>query len=164
MAAPAMAADALAAGKIKSINADKKDFVLTDSAGKDHTFKLGDKLVVNRAGKETKSDLNAGDAVNVCFDKGVLTWTAHYILVQEGDSKNLGLAHGTFKSYDAPKKEFSFTDETGKDWTYAMGNAKVRLNNADSKVEDMKIGDKILAIVETIGDKATLKSLMVERK
>ena len=164
MTGTAAAADKVASGKVKSINADNKTFVLTDSGDKDHTFHFGDKVVVNRAGKESKSDLNAGDAVNVCFDKGVLTWTAHYILVQEGDSKNLGLAHGTFKSYDAAKKEFSFTDESGKDCTYAMGNAKVRLNNEDSKVENMKIGDKILAIVETIADKATLKSLMVERK
>lgn len=164
LAAPAVAADAIAAGKIKSVNADKKELVLTDSAGKDFTFKLADNVMVNRGGKESKSDLNAGDAVNICYDKGVLTWTAHYILVQEGDSKNCALVHGTFKGYDADKKQFSFTDENGKDGTFAMNGAKVRLNREDSKVEDIKIGDRTLAIVETTGDKTSLKCLMVERK
>ena len=59
-----------AAGKIKGVNANKKEFVLTDSAGKDGTIKLGDNVVINRGGKESQSDLNAGDAVNVCYDKG----------------------------------------------------------------------------------------------
>jgi hypothetical protein len=44
-----------------------------------------------------------------------------------------------------------------------MGDAKVRLNKADSKVENVKIGDHALAIVEKIGDKETLKCLMVQR-
>ena len=52
LAAPAAAADAIAAGKVKSINADKKEFVLTDSAGRDVTFKLGDNVVVNRNGRD----------------------------------------------------------------------------------------------------------------
>ena len=76
MAGPAMAADAVSAGKIKAVNAEKKDFVLTDSEGKDWTIKLGDNVVINRGGKESQSDLNAGDPVNVCYDKGLLTWTA----------------------------------------------------------------------------------------
>jgi hypothetical protein len=79
LAGPAVAEDAVSAGKVKVVNAEKKDFVLTDSAGKDWTIKLGDDVVINRAGKESQSDLNAGDSVNVCYDKGILTWTAHYI-------------------------------------------------------------------------------------
>ena len=114
-------------------------------------------------GKESQSDLNAGDPVNVCYDKGLLTWTAHYILVQEGDTKNRELVHGFVKNYDADKKEVTFTDEA-KDWTFPMGDAKVRLNREDSKIRDIKIGDKALAIVEKRGEAATLKCLMIERK
>jgi hypothetical protein len=53
LAAPAVAADAIATGKIKSVNADKKEFVLTDSAGKDSTFKLADGVVVTGAASGT---------------------------------------------------------------------------------------------------------------
>ena len=45
-----------------------------------------------------------------------------------------------------------------------MGDAKVRLNREDSKIGDIKIGDKALAIVEKIGEVTTLKCLMIERK
>ncbi|HEV3255449.1 MAG TPA: hypothetical protein VG013_01090, partial [Gemmataceae bacterium] len=147
-----------------TVNADKKELVLSDSTGKDWTFSLSDNLVINRDGKESKSDLKAGEAVNMVFDKGVVTWTARYILVTEGDSKNFELMRGSVKSYDADKKQLSFTDEHGKEWTFAMGDAKVRLNKEDSKVEGLKIGDNAIVIVEKKGDNATLKSLMAERK
>jgi Cu/Ag efflux protein CusF len=164
LAGPAMAADTIAAGKIKAVNAEKKDIVLTDSDGKDWTIKLGDNVVINRGGKESQSDLNAGDPVNVCYDKGLLTWTAHYILVQEGNTKDCELVHGTVKNYDVDKKQVTFTDHRDKNWTFPMGDAKVRLNREDSKIQDIKIGDSALAIVEKTGDSTTLKCLMVERK
>ena len=163
LAGPAVAGDAIAAGKVKGIQADKKEFVLTDSAGKDWTFKLSDTVIINRGGKESQSDLQAGDPVNVCYNKGYLTRTAHYILVQEGDAKNRELMHGTVKNYDADKEEVTFTHQA-KDWTFPMGYAKVRLNGKVSKIHDIKIGDEALAIVETIGEVTTLKCLMIERK
>ena len=164
LAGPALAEDAISAGKVKVVNAEKKDVVLTDNAGKDWTIKLGDDVVMNRGGKESQSDLNAGDSVNVCYDKGILTWTAHYILVQEGNTKNCELVHGTLKNYDVDKKEVTFTDHREKDWTFPMGSAKVRLNKHDSKIEDIKIGDRALGIVEKDGDTTTLKCLMFEHK
>jgi Cu/Ag efflux protein CusF len=160
----AAAANTVSAGKVKSINADKKTFVLTDTAGKDHTFKFGDNLVINRGGKESQTDLKDGDAVSVAYDRGLFTWKAHYILVQEGSTKNCTLMQGNVKSYDADRKELTFTDQNGKTWTFAMGDAKVRLNMQDAKVENIKIGDHTLFIVETIGDNATLKSVMVDRR
>jgi hypothetical protein len=45
-----------------------------------------------------------------------------------------------------------------------MGDAKVRLNKEPGKVEDIKIGDKTLLILDKAGDKTTLKSVMIERK
>jgi hypothetical protein len=45
-----------------------------------------------------------------------------------------------------------------------MAGIKVRLNDKDSKAEELKIGEKLLMIVETIGDKATTKCIMVDRK
>jgi hypothetical protein len=163
LAGTATSADAISAGKVKAINSDKTEFVLTDAAGKDSTFKLSDNVVINRGGQGSKSDLKANDKVNVCYDKGFRTRTAHYILVREGDSKNCELRHGTVKSYDVDNKQLAFTDAQGKDLSFAMGDAKVRLNKADSKVENVKIGDHALAIVEKIGDKETLKCLMVQR-
>jgi hypothetical protein len=166
LASTVAANDTLIAGKIKSVNAEKKEFVLTDTVNKDHTFELGAAAIINRDGKESPSDLKVDDAVSVSYNKGTLTWTAHYILVQEGDSKACQLREGSIKNYDATQKSFICTDADGKDGTYVMNGAKVRLNMQPSKVQDLnlKIGDTILFVVEVIGDKTTLKDLMVSRK
>jgi len=163
MAGFAAAADTVANGKVKSINADNKTLVVTDAANKDSTFTLGDNLVVNRDGKESKSDLKTGDPVSICFDKGILTWTAHYILVQEGSAKNSELIRGNVKSYDAATKVLTFTDEAKKDSTYPMGKALVRFHMDNSKIDNVKIGDHALLIVNSTDGKATLQSVMVDR-
>jgi Cu/Ag efflux protein CusF len=163
MAGSAAAADTVTKGKVKSINADNKTFILTDGADKDHALKFGDHVVVNRAGKESKSNLKAGDAINVCHDQGILTWTAHYILVQEGTSLNSELIRGNVKGYDADKKELSFTSEGKKELTYSMGKALVRRNMEDAKIENVKIGDHALLIVNTVEGKSTLRSVMLDR-
>jgi hypothetical protein len=160
----ASAVDVVATGTVKSVDAEKKEFVLTDSEGKDWTIKFGKEVVVNRGGKESSSDLKADDAVNVCYDKGTLTWTAHYILVNEGTMKDCKLVHGKFKKYDATTKEFTNTEMGNKDKTYPMGSAKVRLNMKKSEIEDIKIGDTTLAIIKTTGETMSLNALMATRK
>lgn len=164
MAGVVAAADTVSAGKIKSVNADNKTFVMTDSADKDFTFKVGDGLIINRGGKESKSDLKAGDPISVSYEPGVLSWTAHYILVQEGAGKNSKLVRGNVKSYDADKKQLAVTAENAKNLMFSIGDAAVRLNMKDSKIDEVRIGDHALLIVDMVGDKATLRSVMVDRK
>jgi hypothetical protein len=164
LASPAVAAEHIVAGKVKSIDAGKTQFVLTDSADKEYKITLGKDVVVNRGGKEGKSNVKVDDTVDVFYDTGVLASTAKYILVREGDAKNSGLVRGTVKRYDGDKKELVFTDPDKKDWTFATAGAKVRLDKEDSQFTEVKIGDRALAIVDTVGDKVTLKTLMVHRK
>src|SRR5947209_3211190 len=127
LAGMASAADAISSGKVKAVYSDKKEFVLTDAGGKDRKVKLGGNVVINHGGKESKSDLTVGDMVAVCHNNGTFTWTAHYILVKKGDSKNWKLVRGTFKGYDTEQKQLAFTDAGGKDLTFAWGDGKVRL-------------------------------------
>jgi hypothetical protein len=164
VAGTASAANILSSGTVKSVNADRREFVLTDSAGKDATFKLGTDVVINRGGKEGTDDLKTDDLVSVCHAKGGLKPTVHYVLVKEGDTKECKLMHGTFKNYNADRKEFTNTEMGGKDKTYAIGAATVRLNMRDSRFEDIKVGDDTLVIICSDGDKMTLNALMVTRK
>lgn len=164
LANTAAAADMVSSGKVKSVNGESKSFVLTDAENKDFTFKLADDVLVNRGGKESNSDLKAGDTINVFYDKGIVTWTAKYILVKDGKSQNWGLYRGSVKSYDADKKELTFTDLDKKDMTYSTSNATVRLNRASSKIDDVKIGDRVLVILDTHDGKSTIHSVMVDRK
>ena len=71
LAGASSAAEAVYAGKVKAINADKKEIILA-ADDKDTTFKLADNVVVNRGGKESQSDLKIDDSVNVLYDKGLL--------------------------------------------------------------------------------------------
>jgi hypothetical protein len=164
LAGTAAAADHVSHGKVKSVNAGKKTFVVTDVSDKDGTYSLADNVVINRNDKESKSDLNVGDNVFICYDKGLVSSTAHYIMVMEGDNKNCELVLGSIKSYDPAKKQLILTDAQNKDWTFVTGDAKVRLNTVDSRADDLKIGEHALAIVDRTGNATILKSLMVNRK
>jgi hypothetical protein len=93
-----------------------------------------------------------------------LTWTAHYILVKDGENKNADLVRGTVKSFDGEKKLLSVTDENNTNWTFKDVDAKFRLNKQDAKIADLRIGDHVLMLVQKAGDKTNLKSVMVERK
>lgn len=163
LARTATAADELAAGKIKSMDADSKKFVVTDSAGKDSTFTFADKYMVNRGGNESKGELNVGDAVLIHFDKGLVNWSAKYILVQEGESMNWAMNHGNFKGYDSTTKHLTFTNPEGGEVKVALGNAAVQLNFEKADVSELKIGDHVLVINDGQGKPDSLKFLIAER-
>src|SRR5947209_12217455 len=68
LATPAVAAEAK--GKIKSVTADKKEFVLTDKDGKDWDFTLGDDAKVRLGDKDIKlNELKKGDEVTITYEK-----------------------------------------------------------------------------------------------
>jgi hypothetical protein len=67
LTAPALAEEAK--GTIKSVTADKNEFVLTDNLQKDHTFTLDAKGKVIINDKEgTLSDLKKGDEASVTWE------------------------------------------------------------------------------------------------
>jgi Cu/Ag efflux protein CusF len=157
----ASAADAIANGTVKSVDVNKKTFILSDANSKEFTFKMGDSLLVNREGKEVAANLKAGDQIDVCYDKGILNWTANYILVQEGSAKDNILVHGVVKSYDQEKKEITVNSDDKTVVTFPTGKAMVRTNRAEGKLEDIKIGDKTLLIVNNSDGKRTLQAIIV---
>jgi len=73
------------------------------------------------------------------------------------------LLEGTVKNYDPDKKELSFTNQSKETTAYSLGKAHVRLNMADMKIEDVKIGDEVLIIVDKADGKSVLRSVMVKR-
>jgi hypothetical protein len=107
--------------------------------------------------------MKVGDTVSVCYDPGILTWTANYVLVHEGKTKNSILSLGTFKSYDTTKKEMDFTDSLKKDTNYAIGSGKVLVNMKESTPSELKIGEHALLISNTADGKSTLVCVMVHR-
>jgi hypothetical protein len=59
-----------AKGKIKSVSADKKEFVFTDKDNKDWTFTVADDAKIKLADKDVKlADLKAGAEATVVYEK-----------------------------------------------------------------------------------------------
>jgi Cu/Ag efflux protein CusF len=161
----ATAAEAAAAGKIKSINPEKKQFVLTDEAGKDHTFATDEHTVINPPGAVGKfADLKEGEQVSVVYNKGLTTWTAGYILVHTGDFKKASLTHGTVKSWDAATGMLTVTGGDNKDYTFEVGaTARVQLAGKPAKTADLKPGDKVNVVYDREGNKVAARDVFAER-
>src|SRR5437764_84701 len=67
------AAHALATGKVKAVNADNQEFVMTDDGGgKEWTFKLGGDVVINRGGKESPTGQESASNTGVPSGSPVL--------------------------------------------------------------------------------------------
>jgi len=167
LAGTAMGSDALATESSRASTPTKASLSDRFRRQGPYVSKLGDKVVVNRGGTEGKSDLKAGDAVNVSYSKGLATWTAKYILVQEGDSKTGSWHKAVSRVMTADKKEIVCTDAQRRIASMTMGDAKVRMckkEAKEAKVEDITIGDRVLMILQTAGEKKTLQTLMFERK
>lgn len=155
---------AVTAGNVKAVNADEQTFVLTDTKGKDWTLSFGKDMLINRDGKEGQAGLKVGDTVHVCYEKGVVANTAHYVLVQSGDNKEAELSGGAVKSFDAATKKLTWTDETERDWTFSIADASIRRNRADATSADIKIGDKVMVMTRGKGDAAKATMVILNPK
>jgi hypothetical protein len=74
-------------------------------------------------------------------------------------------AKGRVKSVTPDKNELVMADETGKSWTInAAKDCRVRLNDRDSKFEDLQTDDEITVTYEKDGDKLVARSIRATRK
>ena len=166
LAIPALAAEAIARGKIKSTTPDKNEFVLTHTDGKDNTYKVGDNFIVNRDGKNVKfADIKAGDDASVGYDAGVLNRTAMYVLVHDETRKNLDLGRGKVKAWDKDKSELVITDLNNKEHTFSMPlTSTVQVNTEVKKMDEIKVGEYVWIISEKKGDKNVASMIVAQRK
>ena len=74
-------------------------------------------------------------------------------------------AKGRVKSVTTDKNELVMADDTGKNWTItAAKDCKVRLNDKDSKFEDLQTDDEITVTYEKVGDKLVARAIRATRK
>jgi hypothetical protein len=74
-------------------------------------------------------------------------------------------AKGKIKTVTADKNQFVMTDDTGKNWTINVAtDAKVRLNDKESKLADMQADDEVQVTYEKDGDKMVASSIRATRK
>ena len=74
-------------------------------------------------------------------------------------------AKGKIKSVTADKNQFVMADDTGKSWTISVAtDAKVRLNDKESKLADLQSDDEVQVTYEKDGDKMVASSIRATRK
>jgi hypothetical protein len=74
-------------------------------------------------------------------------------------------AKGKIKTVTADKNQFVMVDETGKNWTINVAtDAKVRLNDKDSRLSDLQADDEIQVTYEKDGEKMVASSVRATRK
>jgi hypothetical protein len=74
-------------------------------------------------------------------------------------------AKGRVKSVTADRGEVVMVDDAAKSWTLvAAKDCKIKVNDADSKIEDLQAGDEITVTYEKDGDKLVARSIRATRK
>jgi hypothetical protein len=74
-------------------------------------------------------------------------------------------AKGKVKTVTADKGQFVMADDTGKNWTINVASdAKVRLNDKESKLADLQADDEVQITYEKDGDKMVASSVRATRR
>lgn len=72
---------------------------------------------------------------------------------------------GKIQKVTADKNEFVVTDKDGKDLTFRMDeNAKIRLNDQDKRLADLKKGDEVTVTYKRQGTQLVATQIRCERK
>jgi Cu/Ag efflux protein CusF len=131
-------------GQIKSIDTDKNELVLKDAKGKEHTLTLDKEAKVWLGSKESKtSDLKKGDRVMIAYAKSGDDLKAQQIRAYRGNQATR-MARGEVTSIAAKKNQLVIKDDTGTERTFNLAkNAKVQVDDTDSKLADLKEGDQV---------------------
>lgn len=74
-------------------------------------------------------------------------------------------AKGKIKSVAAERAEVVMTDDASKSWTItAAKDCKIKINDVDSKIEDLQAGDEITVTYEKDADRLIARSIRATRK
>jgi len=74
-------------------------------------------------------------------------------------------AKGKIKSVTAERSEIMMVDDASKTWTViAAKDCKIKVNDLDSKIEDLQAGDEITITYEKDGDRLVARSIRATRK
>jgi hypothetical protein len=157
LAGPAAAGEAVM-GTIKSVTADKNQFVLRDSHGKDALYTLVDAGKVRTSGDHEGKlgDLKEGAKVLVTFIKVKDGLYAMEVRAASHDGAEKTVK-GTIKKVETTANRFVLTDEAGKEALYTLaddgriwsGDKEVRLvslkEGSNATVHFLKINDGLYA-------------------
>lgn len=136
-------------GQIVKIWTDQNRFTLKDKNGTEWTFQLGKDATIRLNDQDSKlADLKPEDQVTITYRMMVRDINAGQV------AQATAIARGQIQSVLADQNQFLLKDTQGKEWTFELvQNAKIRLDDQDSKLADLKQGDQVCIVYEKSGDR-----------
>jgi Cu/Ag efflux protein CusF len=146
-------------GKVKRVSTDDNLFVLTDNKGQDRTFQVAREARIRLNNKDARlSDLREGEEVTVTYRA-----RANDICTEKG-AQNAHTTRGQIRRLDADSQRVVLKDRQGKEQTFEFGpDAKVRLEDREAKLTDLKEGQEVAITFTKEGDRMMVRNICTER-
>ncbi len=132
-----------ARGQIQRVMADQNQFILKDMSNREWTFQLVREAKVRLNERDSRlADLKEGDQVCILYEKSGDLLMARELHSSRGVAQAAEFTRGEIKSVSADQQQLILKDPTGKERTFQVSrDAKVRVNNEDRKLADLKEGE-----------------------
>jgi len=147
-------------GKVQSVTADQNQIVVRDDNNHDMTFQIAKDAKVRVNDKDARAaDLKEGDEVAVSFRR-----VARNICSAQGDQAG-EFAAGRVQRSTAENNQLVLKGHDGQERTFQVAqNARVRVNDKDGKLSDLKEGDHAVVAYTKQGDNLAAREVMSERE
>jgi len=147
-------------GKVQSDSADQNQIVVRDENNHDMTFQIAKDAKVRVNDKDARAaDLKEGDEVAVNFRR-----VARNICSSQGDQA-CEFATGRVQRASADNNQLVLKGHDGQERTFQVAqNARVRANDKDAKLADLKEGDHAVVAFSKQGDQLAAREIMAEHE
>jgi len=147
-------------GKVQSVSADQNQIVVRDDNNHDMTFQISKDARVRVNDKDARAaDLKEGDEVAVNFRR-----VARNICSSQGDQA-CEFAAGRVQRASADNNQLVLKGHDGQERTFQVAqNARVRVNNKDGKLADLKEGDHAVVAFSKQGDQLAAREVLSEHE
>src|SRR5262249_28483821 len=111
-----------------------------------------------------RGSTTGGSTMNRLLSSVVLLLAVAVLLGTAGSALAAEKASGKIKSVSPDNKQFVVTDKDGKDWTFQMDEkAKVRLNDKDSELRQLRRNDEVEVTYNKEGEKLIATEVTCKR-
>jgi len=145
-------------GKVQSVAADHNQIVVRDDDNRDMAIQVARDAKIRVNDKEAQAaDLREGDEVAVTFRR-----MARNICSSQGDQA-AEFAAGRVQRASGDNNQLVLKGHDGQDRTFEVAqNARVRVNNKDGSLADLKAGDHAVVAFTKRGDQLAAREILCE--
>jgi Cu/Ag efflux protein CusF len=147
-------------GKVQSVSADHNQIVVRDENNHDMTFQVARDAKVRVNDKDAQAaDLKEGDEVAITFRR-----VARNVCSAQGDQAG-EFAVGRVQRVGADNNQLVLKGHDGQERTFQVAqNARIRCNDKEGKLSDLKEGDHAVVAYAKQGDQLAAREIMCEQE